>query len=134
MIRGIGQYVGGKVLTALLVVTSVMAIIWYWNLPPENKDAIWSIIQGALIWIAFVAVLPWALFFVPSVVVKAESNLISALALLGYGTADIGFALYLAGGEMGNALQCGVMIVGFLAAAVYNFVVCESLARRAENT
>lgn len=132
MIDSMAKYVGGKVLSALLVVASVMAMIWYWNLPVETKNAIWSVIQGALIWIGFVAMLPWALFFVPALVLKAESNVVSALTLLGYLGLDIGFALYLTGGAFGGPMQTGVMIVGFLTAAVYNFIICESLARRAD--
>ena len=44
MIDSMAKYVGGKVLSALLVVASVMAMIWYWNLPVETKNAIWSVI------------------------------------------------------------------------------------------
>lgn len=134
MIGAIAQYVGGKVLTAALVVTTALVVIWYWRLPLESRDALWATARAALIWIGFVAILPWALFFVPPMVVRAESNVISALALLGFLAADVGFALYLTGGRFGGAWQSGIMLVGFLTAGVYNFVVCEFLAARSEDS
>jgi hypothetical protein len=81
-----------------------------------------------------VLALPWALFFVPPLALRAESNAVSALVLLGYLALDVGFALYLTGVQWGNTFAAGVMLVGFLFSAVYNFVVCESLARRAEDS
>ena len=134
MIDGLGKYIGNKVLGTLLLVCSVMIIIWYWRLDPESRQAIWTIARSTLVWLGFVAVVPWALFFVPPRIVRAESNLISALTLLAYWAADIGFAFYLTGGQTGNTWQKGVMLVGFLCAAVYNFVVCEFLADRFEDS
>lgn len=133
MWQAIGKYVGGKVLGAVVFVASAMALIWYWQLPPESKAAIWEALRDGLVWIAFVTVWPWALFFVPAVAVRAESNLFSALMLLGYWAADIFVALWLAGWRVSGALAWAVLSVGFLAAGVYNFVVCEYLACRAED-
>ena len=127
-----GKYVGGKVLTALLVVTSAMIVIWYWQLPPEQKEAIWSGLKCSLIWIGFAAVLPWALFFVPPMLVRAESNLISALGLIGYLVLDVLAALWLADWQVGGALAWLVVILGFGCAAIYNLLVSEYLAQQAE--
>jgi len=133
MIQSIARYVGAKVLTALLVVASAVVVIWYWRLAPEARAQMWEVVRGGMIWVGFVFVLPWALFFVPPRVVRAESNVVSALMLLGYLALDIGFALYLTAGSMGNAWQTGLMLLGFLCAATYNFVVCEYLADRSDN-
>jgi len=134
MIQGVAKYVGAKALGAVLVVSSALVVIWYWRLPIESREALWGTARGALIWIGLVAVLPWATFFVPTRVVRAESNLISALALLGYLAVDVAIALYLTGGHTGNAWQQGILILGFLCAAVYNFVVCDFLAEHAEES
>jgi len=134
MIEGVGRYVGGKMLTAILAVASVLVIVWYWRLPEDARAALWTTVRGALIWAGFVAVLPWALFFVPTLVVRAENNWVSAAALLGYLLADIGFALYLTGGETGSRWQTGAMLVGFALAGIYNFVVCDFLADRSEES
>lgn len=133
MIQGMAKYVGGKVLTAILVVACALVVIWYWRLDPADREALWSMVSGVLIWLAFVAMLPWALFFVPSLVVKAESNAVSALTLLGYLAVDVAVALLLTGGHWGTSWQTLLMCVGFLAAGVYNFLVCDFLARRAED-
>lgn len=133
MIEGVAKFVGGKVLTAILAVTVALVVIWYWRLPPESRAALWSSVRAGLIWIGFVLVLPWALFFVPGRVVRADSNVVSGLVLFGYLLVEIAFALFLTGGTFGTGWQRALMCVGFLAAAVYNFVSCEFLARRSED-
>lgn len=120
-------------LTAVLVVTSAVVIIWYYRLPLEDRAAIWTAVRGALIWIGLVTVLPWATFFIPVRAVRADSNVISGLMLLGYLAADVLFAFYLTGGTLGNAWQAAILILGFLCAALYNFVACEFVADRAED-
>ncbi len=133
MIQAIAKYVGGKALTAVLTVTVALVVIWYWRLDPQARAAIWNHVRLILTWIGLAAVLPWARFFVPPLVLKAESNLISALGLLGYLVIDVVLALWLAGWSAGSAPAWAFMILGFLCAAVYNFVVCEFIADRAEN-
>ena len=134
MFAAIGKYLGGKALTAILAVASVLVVIWYWRLPPEARAHLWATAQGVLTWMGFVAVLPWALFFIPARVVRAESNAASGLTLATYLVVDLGFALYLTGGRVGDHWSAGLMLVGLLCAAVYNFVVCEFLAQRAEDS
>jgi len=133
MLTSIGQYVGGKVITAILVVGSAGAVIWFWR-HPEQLQMIWAVIQYVLAWIGFVIILPWAMFFVTTWVVAKDSNVAAALMLAGYAILDIVVALYLAGGIRGhNGLTWVVLIVGFLAAAVYNLKVCEFQAERLED-
>ena len=133
MIESIGKYVGGKVVTAILVVTSAVILIWYWQLPPEGKQAIADTLKHSVTWVGFAAALPWAFFFVPPMAVKAESNLISGLTLIGYLLLDVLMALYLAGWSPGGTLTWAVMILGFLCAAVYNFMVSDFLAGKADD-
>ncbi len=93
----------------------------------------WSVVRGALIWIGCVAVLPWALFLVPLRAMRAESNLVSALVLVGFLAVDVLLALYLAGWRVTQGWQWAALLLGFLCAAVYNFMVCEFLASRYED-
>ncbi len=132
MIRGIAQYVGGKVLAATLLVSATLVVIWYWRLAPEARADLWAMARGTLVWLGCVAILPWALFFVPARVVRAENNLVSALALAGYLAVDVALALYLTGAHIAGGWQTGALLLGFLCAAVYNFVICEFLAARSE--
>lgn len=127
----LGKYVGGKVLTAILVVGAIMTTIWFWR-HPEQLATIWAVIKFALAWIGFAIVFPWALFFVPAMVIRYESNAAGALMLLGYLLVDILMALWLAGWQVSGTLTWAVLLLGFLAAGVYNFLVCEFLATRAE--
>ena len=132
MLEGIGKFVGGKVLTAILVVTGGVVLIWYWQLSPEAKQAMWDALKHGLIWVGFVAVLPWATFFVPPLMVRAESNVVSALGLVAYLVVDALVAFWLADWSVGGAMSWLVLLLGFGCAAVYNFIVCEYLAGRAE--
>jgi hypothetical protein len=132
MIAGLAKFVGSKVLTAVLVVAGVMVLIWYWQLPPQSKQAIWTAMKLGMVWIGFAAVLPWALFFLPAVVVRLQSNLVSAVLLLGYLGVDVVVGLWLAGWKVGSAAGWVVLLLGFLGAGLYNFLACEFLASRAE--
>lgn len=133
MLTAIGQYVGGKVVTAVLVVASAGAVIWFWK-HPEHLQTIWLTIKFVLVWLGFVIVLPWATFFATSWVVSKDSNKAAAVMLLGYAAADVVFAFCLVGSIRGhNMLTWMVLLLGFLSAAVYNFKVCEFQAMRLED-
>ena len=131
MWAAIGKYVGGKVLTAILVVATIGAAIWFWR-HPEHLQEIWGVLKAVLVWLGFVLVLPWALFFVVPWVRKFESNLAAALMLVAYLALDILAALYLADWHVAGTLAWMVMVLGFLAAGVYNFLVCETIDNRIE--
>jgi hypothetical protein len=133
MFAAIGQYVGGKVITALLVVAGVLSTIWFWN-HPEQLAALWSVIKGALVWLGLVLVLPWAAFFVTRWVVAQESNLAAGLLLGGLTLLDALFAFYLADWSVQGALTWMVLLLGFLIAGAYNFLVCNFQASRLEDS
>ena len=133
MLTAIGQYVGGKVVTAVLVVSGAGAVIWFWQ-HPDDLQTIWRTIKYVLVWLGFVLVLPWATFFITPWVMSKESNAAAGLMLGGYVLADVVVALWLAGGVRGHGtLTWGVLVLGFLSAAVYNFKACEYQAERAES-
>lgn len=132
MFATLGQYLGGKVITAILVVSGAGAVIYFWN-NPEALETIWQTVKYAVVWIGFVLVLPWATFFVTPWIVSRESNLAAALMLMGYVLLDAVLAIWLMGGVRGHGmLAWAVVLLGFLSAAVYNFKVCEYQAERAE--
>lgn len=133
MLAPVAKFVGGKLLTAVLTVTVVLIVVWYWRMDPAQRSAVWATVWAALLWTALAAVLPWALFFVPPLVLKAESNAASAAMLAGYLVVDAAAALWLAGWQIGGTLAWGVVLLGLASAAVYNFLVCDYLAERAED-
>jgi len=127
-----GQYIGGKVVTAILAAALLGGGYWCYK-NPEDLKAVWHVVKYTAVWIGVVAVLPWATFFVTTWVIAQDSNSAAALMLLGYLAADVVVALCLMGRvtELGT-LTWMVLVLGFLSAAVYNFKVCEYLADRAE--
>lgn len=134
MWQAIGKYVGGRVLTAVLVISCAAGIIWFWK-HPEQLQSIWRVAKCVLVWLGFAVVLPWALFFVPPWVMKKESNLGAGLMLGGYLLLDVVMALFLAGGPRGHAtLTWIVLLLGFLSAGVYNFLVCDYQAEKVEES
>ena len=134
MIEAIGKYVGGKVLTAILVVSSAGAVIWFWK-HPEQLETIWRTLKYAVAWLGFVLILPWATAFLTTWVVAKESNAAAAVLLLAYALADAVVAFCLIGGVTGlGTLSWVVLMLGFLSAGVYNLKVCEYQANRLENT
>ena len=133
MLTTIGQYIGAKVVTAVLVVSGAGATIWFWN-HPEQLAVIWQTVKYAVVWLGIVLVLPWATFFMTTWVVAKDSNAVAALLLLGYTFVDAIVAFCLIGKITGmNFLTWMVLFLGFLSAAVYNFKVCEYQADRIES-
>jgi len=133
MLTTIGQYVGGKVITAILVVSGAGAVIWFWK-HPEHLATIWQTIKYVLTWMGIVLVLPWATFFVTPWVVSKDSNVAAGVMLFGYTLADAVAAFFLLGGVRGhNGFIWMLLILGFLAAGVYNLKVCEHQAGRLED-
>jgi hypothetical protein len=131
MWAAMGKYVGGKVLTAVLVVACGGAGIWFWR-HPEQLESVWHVVKMGLAWLGFAVVLPWTSFALLPWIRKFDTNVAPALMLLGYLALDVLAALFLAGWHVGGALAWIVLILGFLAAGVYNFLVCETLDNRIE--
>ena len=128
----IGQYITGKVVTAILVVSGAGAVIWFWK-HPEQLASIWQTLKYVVTWMGVVAVLPWATFFVTPWVVRKESNAAAAMMLIGYTLADAVVAFCLIGGVRGHGgFTWMVLFLGFLTAGVYNLKVCEYQASSSE--
>ncbi len=133
MLAAIGQYVGGRVVTAIITLAVIGGGIWFWR-HPEHLETIWLTIKYVLAWLGFVIVLPWATWFVASWVISLETNRAAALMLMGYSLADVTVAWWMIGSFADqNALTWVVLLLGFLSAAVYNFKVCEFQAERLED-
>lgn len=128
MLDAIGKYVGAKVVTTACVFAAAAAGYWFYQ-HPEDLRSLWSIIKLSLAWIGLAAALPWTSFLLMRWVLKFESNTAGYLLLAAYCVVDIMAALWLAGWHVGGSLAWTVLILGFIAAGTYNFVVCESLAR-----
>lgn len=133
MWTAVGQYVGGKVLTAILVVLAFGCGLWAWK-HPEQLQAFGHVLKYVAIWIGIALVLPWAVFPVVPWVVKRDSNVAAGLLLAGITALDVVVALLMAGTRGNGTLTWMVLLLGFLSAGVYNFVVCNFQANRIEDS
>lgn len=131
MIDAIGKYVGGKVVTVLCVLGAGLAGIWFWR-HPEDLRALWTTIRLSLAWIAFATALPWVTYPIIPRILKFESNNAGLALIAGLCGLDVLMAMWLAGWHINGALAWTVVLVGWLAAGAYNYVICESLARHVD--
>ena len=129
ILESVGKYVGGKVVTAICVVASGAALFWFWR-HPETAQALWQVVKYSIAWIGFAAALPWISYAALPLVLRTESNAASIGLLAALWLMDIMMALWLCGWHVDSALSWAVLLLGFIAAGAYNFVVCESLARQ----
>lgn len=127
----LGKYVGGKVLTAILVFATACGAIWFWR-HPEHIRALWDMTKASLVWIGFVLVLPWATFFAVPMARKFDNNIAPAALLVAYAALDAVMALYLAEWRIDGAIACTVVILGLLAASVYNYLVAQTIDDRVD--
>jgi hypothetical protein len=131
VISAIGKYVGGKVVTTLCVFAAAAAGYWFYR-HPEDLRTLWAVIRLTLAWIGFAAALPWTSWLFLRRVLAMESNAAALGMLAGYSALDVLAAMWLAGWSVSGALSWTVLMLGFIAAGTYNYVVCESLARQLE--
>lgn len=129
MIKAIGEYVGGKVLTAILIVTGGAGLLYFYK-HPEQWDALWSIIGRVATWAGIVMVVPWVCFWATHWAVRRDSNAAGVAVMTAYLAVDVTAALLLAGVHGHGVFAWTVFAFGFLAAAVYNLVVCDYQAER----
>ncbi|MFH1417972.1 MAG: hypothetical protein ABII12_06775 [Planctomycetota bacterium] len=135
-----GKFIGKKTAAALIAVAVVLGGVWCWQNPEEVK-AFGHVVKVSLIWLAIAAALPWSsyLFMRPLLAFQADRLSTNAAAgmslavIAGYWLIDIILAFYLADEPITGTFTWIVVLIGFLAAAAYNFVICESLARHADS-
>ncbi|HWL94211.1 MAG TPA: hypothetical protein VNT79_11825 [Phycisphaerae bacterium] len=132
----IGKFVGAKVAGTIITVAVVAGGIWcYYN---------WDQVQGwghvvklVLVWLLVVAVLPWSSWFYMRPLLDYQHALtnaklasyVSVAVIAAHLLIDVLIALWLADWSITGSFTWFVVLLGFAAAAAYNFVICESLAR-----
>ena len=133
MWEAVGKYVGGKVLTAILVVLTAGCGIWAWR-HPDQLAAIGQVLKYVGVWIGIVVVIPWAAYPLTVMAVRRDSNVAGAILLALVTLLDVVAALMMTGTSGHGALVWLVLLLGFLTAGVYNFVVCNYQANRLEDS
>ena len=136
----IGQFVGKKTAGAIITIAVVAGGIWCWQHPGEVK-ALGQVVKLVFVWLLIAAALPWSSYLFMRPMLRFQSENLSAggaavagFAMIGaYTCVDVLVALYM---NEWTAFSGGftwlVVLIGFAAAAAYNYVICESLARHAD--
>jgi hypothetical protein len=138
ILADIGKFVGAKVATAVIFLAVAAGGYWCYQNPDAIK-AFGGVLKHTLIWLIVVAALPWTsyLFMRPLLTLQARQSSANAAALVSVGLigaytlVDVLFACFLADWSFTGGFTWLVVILGFIAAGAYNFVICESLARHA---
>lgn len=136
ILADIGKFVGAKVAAAVIFLGVAAGGYWCYR-NPETVKAFGTVVKLTLVWLVVVAALPWSSFLFMRPLLAYQSKMQSASAAAAVSIAviaafwifDILLAGYLSGWSFSGALTWLVVLLGFLAAAAYNFVICESLAR-----
>lgn len=131
-----GKFVGAKVATAVIFLAVVAGAVWCYQHPDELKS-FGHVVKHTIIWVVVVAALPWSSYVFMGPLLRLQAGLASAGAatavsvavLAGFCLIDVLFAFYLTGWSVSGTFSWMVLLLGFLAAGTYNFVICESLAR-----
>ncbi len=136
----IGKFVGAKVATAIIFVAVILGGIWSYR----NWDqivAFGGIVKLTLLWLIIAAALPWSSFLFMRPLLDFQSRLqttnaagvMSVALIAGFLAIQVLTALWLADWGFDGGFTWFVVFLGFAAAGAYNFVICESLARRADS-
>jgi len=139
ILADLGKFIGAKVATAIIFLAVAAGGFWCYQ-HPETLKAGAQVVKWTIVWIVVAAGLPWSsyLFMRPLMVRQSQMQSAGAAGAVGlvviamYCIMDIVLALYLAGGSINGSFSWFVVLLGFAAAAAYNFVICESLARQAD--
>ncbi len=131
-----GKFVGKKV-AGVLITLAVLAAGWWCYQHPESVKAFGNVVKLTLVWTLVSAALPWSSYLFMRPLLDMQSRMqstnaaaaVSLVMIAGYCLLDILFALWLGNWAITGGFTWVVLILGFLAAGAYNFVICESLAR-----
>jgi hypothetical protein len=135
----IGKFVGAKIASALIFIAVVAGCVWsYYNW--DTLQSAGRVVLNTIIWISIVAALPWSSYLFMKPVMAFQSNLNSERAaaavsvgmIAAYTMVGIAIAFWWLEWAAMSGFSRFVVIVGFIAAAAYNFVICESLARHVD--
>lgn len=136
----IGKFVGAKVATAIIFIAVLVGGYWAY----ENWDqvkAFGRVVKLTLVWLVVAAGLPWTSYLImrPLMDLQSRMQTVNAAALTSVGLIagflliQVLLAFWLADWGFDGGFTWFVVLLGFLAAGAYNFVICESLARHADS-
>jgi hypothetical protein len=134
------KFLGAKAVGAIVTLAVIAGGIWCYR-NPDKLVAMGHVIKLTLLWAVIAAGIPWTsyLFMRPLLKFQSEQLSVRSAAVLSlaviaaYTAVDVVFALRLGDFSQSGTFTWLVLLLGFAAAGVYNFVICESLARHADS-
>lgn len=131
-----GKFVGAKVAGTIITLAVIAGGYWsYRNW--DQVEAFGHVVKLVLVWLLVVAVLPWTSFFFMRSLLDYQASLTNAkfanfasvAIIAAFWVVDIFIALWLGDFSISGGFTWFVVLLGFVAAGAYNYVICESLAR-----
>jgi hypothetical protein len=119
--------VGGLVSLAVIIA----GVSWF-QMDPATRHGLVSGTGRIAAWIGFVAILPWATFFVIAWVAKWNHNLAGVILVALYTLIDALLLGYLFHWNLPGHAAWTFFVVGLLLAAVYNLLLSDWLAEKME--
>lgn len=107
----------------------VGAISWF-QMSPQDRQAVWSAVGKVLLWVGVVGLLPWATFFLTTWVARRESNWVASVLVGSYTLAELGLLLWLFDFSVGGTTGWVLILLGFLVALTYNVLSCDWIAEK----
>lgn len=139
ILQDIVKSLGGKIASAVIALAAFAAGYWCYQ-HPEEMRTFGRVVKYTLIWLVVTAALPWSSFLFMRPFMDLQARMTSAgaaqIASMGliaaYTGVNIFHAFWLASWDINGGMTWLVVILGFAAAAAYNFFICESLARHVD--
>jgi hypothetical protein len=134
------KFLGAKVATAIIFLAVAAGGLWCYR-NPETVKSMAQVVKLTVVWTAIAGALPWSSYLFMRPLLAKQASMQSAgnaaatsIAVIALFTlADILLALWMASWSVTGGFTWLVLILGFAAAAAYNFVICESLARQVDS-
>ncbi len=124
--------IGGKVLTAALVLGVAVAGYGWYEADPATKSMVLSSVGKIIGWLLVVILIPWASFLVIGWVAKKDSNAAGA-AFVGLMTLlESAGLLWLFDFGLTGGAAWSMAIAAMLFALVYNVLACDWIAEKVE--
>jgi hypothetical protein len=129
-VGGFLQSTAGKVVTAVLVLSTFVLGYGYFGMSAEQRSAIVGGVFYGAVWVVVVAMVPGAAIPVVGWVKRLESNAAAGWMIAGLTLLEAGVLAWSTGLWQGGWMGWGLIAAGGMVAGVYNLLVLDWLAER----
>lgn len=120
----------GKLVTgAVILATFAVGLAWY-QMDPASRSALAGGAGRVVGWVAIVAAVPWAIFFLIQRIAKFDSNTASGIFILLLTLLEATVLAWMFNFNLHGGAAWTFFAVGVLLAGVYNLLLCDWIAER----